>query len=79
MAAESVEPGSMDELVRVAVLALRYQGAPKAVLAHDMSTAGLSPVRIAQLIDTSPNAVSQYKRQPRPQWPKKEDKENTNG
>lgn len=61
----------MDELVRVAALALRYLGAPKAVLAHDLSNAGLQPARIAELIDSSANAVSQYKRAPRPQWPAK--------
>jgi hypothetical protein len=65
----TVEPGSVEELTRIAVLFLKYRGAPKAVLAHDLSDAGLTPARIAELIGTSPNAVSQYKRQPRPSWP----------
>jgi hypothetical protein len=64
-----VEPGSVDELTRIAVLFLKYRGAPKAVLAHDLSEVGLAPARIAELIGTTPNAVSQYKRQPRPDWP----------
>jgi hypothetical protein len=64
-----VDPGSIDELVRVAVLFLRYQGVPKGTLAHDLSDAGLAPARIAELIGSTPNAVSQYKRAARPPWP----------
>jgi hypothetical protein len=65
----TVEPGTIDELVRIAVLFLKYQGAPKGALAHDLSNAGLAPARIAELIGPSPNAVSQYKRAARPPWP----------
>lgn len=65
----TVDPGSVDELVRIAVLFLKYQGAPKGTLAHDLSDAGFTPARIAELIGTTPNAVSQYKRSARPAWP----------
>lgn len=65
-----VEVGSVDELTRVAGLFLRYQDIPRAVLIHDLSDAGLSPARIALLIGTTPNAVSQAKRKKRPKWPK---------
>jgi hypothetical protein len=68
-AGQSVEPGTVDELVRVAVLFLKYQGAPQGALVHDLSAAGLAPARIAALIGTTRNTVSQYKRQPRPPWP----------
>jgi hypothetical protein len=65
-----VEPGSVDELVRIAGLFLRYQDIPRAVLVHDLSDAGLSPARIAMLIGSTPNSVSQAKRKKRPKWPK---------
>jgi hypothetical protein len=68
-ATDSIEPGSVDELVRVAVLLLKYQGAPQGALVHDLSAAGLAPARIAALIGTTRNTVSQYKRSPRPRWP----------
>ena len=64
-----VEPGSVEELTRLFALFLKYQGVPLGVLAHDLSTAGLSPSRVAELIHTTPNAVSQAKRKPRPKWP----------
>jgi hypothetical protein len=64
-----VEPGSVDELVRVLALALRYQGVPQGVLVHDLTDAGLAPSRIAVLLGTTPNTVSQQKRQKRPKWP----------
>ena len=67
--ATSVEPGSVDELVRVMALFLKYQGAPQGALVHDLSKAGLTPGRIAELILTSANTVSQQKRQKRPVWP----------
>jgi hypothetical protein len=35
--APAVEPGSIDELVRIIALALRYQGAPQGALVHDLS------------------------------------------
>jgi hypothetical protein len=69
--APKVEPGSIDELVCVLVLQLRYSGAPQGALAHDLSALGLSPSRIAELLDTSANTVSQQKRKKRPQWPPK--------
>jgi hypothetical protein len=64
-----VEPGSIDELVRVAVLFLKYQGAPQGALVHDLTTAGLEPSRIAELLGTTANTVSQQKRKKRPKWP----------
>jgi hypothetical protein len=64
-----VEPGSIDELVRVAALALKYQGVPQGVLVHDLSDAGFVPSRIAVLLGTTPNTVSQQKRAKRPKWP----------
>jgi hypothetical protein len=68
-AATKTEPGTIDELVRVMVLFLKYQGAPQGALVHDLSNAGLTPARIAELIQTSANSVSQQKRQKRPVWP----------
>jgi hypothetical protein len=79
MPTEQVEAGSLDELIRIAALALRYQGAPKAVIAHDLSKAGLPPARIADLIDSTSNAVSQYKRAPRPEWPSRRAEADGNG
>lgn len=67
-----VEPGSVDELVRVVALALKYQGVPQGVLVHDLSDAGLAPARIALLLGTTPNTVSQQKRAKRPKWPSPE-------
>lgn len=64
-----VEPGSIDELAHLLALFLKYQGVPQAVLVQDLSKAGLSPSRIASLILTTPNTVSQQKRQKRPDWP----------
>jgi len=64
-----VEPGSADELSRILALTLKYQ-VPQAVLVHDLSKQGLSPRRIAELLGTSPNTVSQAKRQKHPKWPK---------
>ena len=66
---KEVEPGSVDELVRVFALMLRYQGAPQVVLVHDLTKAGLKPTRIAELLGTTPNTVSQQKREKRPDWP----------
>jgi hypothetical protein len=67
-----VEPGSVDELTRVISLALRYQGIPQGVLVHDLSDAGVPVGRIATLLNTTNNTVSQQKRKKRPAWPKKE-------
>jgi hypothetical protein len=67
----TVEPGSIDELAHLLVLFLKYQGVPQGVLVHDLSKAGLSPTRIASLILTTPNTVSQQKRAERPDWPPK--------
>lgn len=64
-----VDPGSVDELVRVAVLFLKYQGAPQGALVHDLTAAGLAPARIAELLGTTANTVSQQKRDKRPNWP----------
>jgi predicted transcriptional regulator len=40
------------------------------VLVHDMSDAGFTPKRVADLLGTTPNTVSQTKRKARPKWPK---------
>lgn len=66
-----VDPGSVDELTRIVALTLKYQGIPQGVLVHDMSSAGLAPSRIAELLLTTPNTVSQAKRSKRPKWPPK--------
>jgi hypothetical protein len=63
------EPGSIDELVRVAVLFLKYQRAPQGAMVHDLTAAGLAPTRIAELLGTTPNTFSQQKREKRPKWP----------
>jgi hypothetical protein len=66
-----VQSGSIDELARILTLLLKYQGAPQGALALDLSKAGLTPARIASLILTTPNTVSQQKREKRPEWPPK--------
>jgi hypothetical protein len=68
-AAAGVEVGSVDELTRMLALTLKYE-VPQGVLVHDLSKAGFSPTRIAQLHGTTPNSVSQAKRAKRPKWPK---------
>lgn len=67
-----VEPGSVDELTRIIALALRYQGVPEGALVHDLTDLGVPVGRIALLLNTSGNNVSQKKRRARPEWPKKE-------
>lgn len=67
----AVQPGSVDELAHILALFLKYEGAPQGALVHDLSKAGLSPGRIASLILTTPNTVSQQKRAKRPDWPPK--------
>jgi hypothetical protein len=67
----SVVPGSIDELIRMIALQLRYQGAPQGALVHDLSNLGLAPARIAELLGTSANTVSQQKRKARPSWQQK--------
>jgi hypothetical protein len=69
--ADPIEPGSIDELARVMVLHLRYQGAPQGALVHDLSGLGLTPTRTGELLGTSANTVSQQKRKKRPDWPPK--------
>lgn len=64
-----IEPGSIDELTRVMLLLLRYVGASQGALVHDLTKLGLQPGRIAELLGTSPNTVSQQKREKRPAWP----------
>ncbi len=64
-----VEPGTVDELVRMLAITLRYQGIPQGALVHDLSDAGFTPTRIALLLGTTPNTVSQQKRAKRPKWP----------
>jgi hypothetical protein len=71
----SVEPGTVDELVRVMVLGFRYAGAPQGALVHDLSKLGLEPARIAELLSTTANTVSQQKRKKRPEWPMKKSAE----
>lgn len=65
----TVEPGSVDELTRLFAVFLKYQGAPQAALVHDLTRAGIGVARIAELLQTTPNTVSQAKRQARPKWP----------
>lgn len=65
---EEVQPGSVDELTRIVALHMRYQGIPQGVLVHDMSDAGIPVGRIAKLLNTTPNTVSQQKRKARPKW-----------
>ena len=67
----AVEPKSIDELAHLLALFLKYQGVPQVVLVHDLTKAGLTPARIASLILTTPNTVSQQKREKRPEWPPK--------
>jgi hypothetical protein len=67
--APEIEPGTVDELTRMLALTLKYE-VPQGVLVHDLSNAGFTPKRIAELLGTSPNTVSQTKRQKRPKWPK---------
>jgi DNA-binding CsgD family transcriptional regulator len=38
------------------------------VLVHDLSGLGFGPARIADLLGTTPNTVSQQKRAARPKW-----------
>jgi hypothetical protein len=64
-----VEAGSVDELTRMLALTLKYE-VPQGVLVHDLSKAGFSPKRIAELLGTTANTVSQAKRAKRPKWPK---------
>jgi hypothetical protein len=66
-----VVQGSTDELAHLLALFLKYQGVPQRVLVHDLTKAGLTPTRIASLILTTPNTVSQEKRAKRPVWPPK--------
>jgi DNA-binding NarL/FixJ family response regulator len=70
-AKEAPEPGSLDEFARVAVLFMRYQGAPQRVLIHDLLKLGLQPARIAELLGTTSGTVRNEKREKRPGWPPK--------
>lgn len=67
--AKQVESGSVDELTRLLAIQLKYSGVPQGALVHDLTAAGLEPARIAELIHTTRNTVSQQKRKPRPAWP----------
>jgi hypothetical protein len=69
--ASAVDPGSVDELVRVMVLGLRYAGAPQGALVHDLSKLGLGPARIAELLGAKATTVRQQKTEKRPVWPPK--------
>jgi predicted transcriptional regulator len=40
-------------------------------MVHDLSKLGLAPARIAELLGTTANTVSQQKRKARPAWPPK--------
>ncbi len=70
-AVAEVETGSVDELTRILALSLRYQDIPQGVLVHDMIELGIPVGRVATLIGTTPNTVSQQKRKKRPVWPSK--------
>ena len=63
-----LEVGGVDELVWLIALDLRYRGIPQGVLVHDLSGLGFSPSRIAELLGTTSNTVSQQKRSARPKW-----------
>lgn len=67
---DGVAPGSVDELTRVLLLALRYTGAPQGALVHDLAKLGIQPTRIADLLGASADSVRAQKRQRRPEWPK---------
>ena len=67
-ASEIVEPGSVDELARIIVLALRYMGVPQGTLVHDLSALGLKAPRIATLLATKRTSVNAQKSQKRPEW-----------
>jgi hypothetical protein len=67
----AVEPGSIDELVRIIALARRYLGAPQGTMVHDLSKLGLEPARIAGMPSTTANTLGQQKRQKHPAWPPK--------
>jgi len=69
--AVAVEPGSVDELVRVTLLGFRYEGAPQGALVHDLSKIGLEPARIAELLGAKAATVRQQKAEKRPVWPQK--------
>lgn len=66
MAFESEEAVVLNEIVGLLALQLRYSGIPQGVLVHDLSDFGIQPKRIAELLGTTPNTVSQQKRRPRP-------------
>lgn len=66
---EPVEPASVDELCCLLALFLRYTGAPQGAMVHDLSKLGMQPARIAVLLGTTANTVSQQKRKARPRWP----------
>jgi hypothetical protein len=70
---EPVAPGSVDELARVLLLQIRYQGVPQGTLVHDLSKLGLGPARIAELLGAKAATVRQQKTQKRPVWPPKAD------
>lgn len=65
---QSVEPGSVDELARIIVLAMRYMGVPQGTLVHDLSALGLKAPRIAALLATKRTSVNAQKSQKRPEW-----------
>lgn len=65
----AVQPGSLDEIARILVLQLRYQGAPQGALVHDLSKLGLAPARIAELLGAKAATVRQQKTEKRPAWP----------
>jgi hypothetical protein len=67
----ALQPASIDELAHLLTLFMKYQGVPQVVLVHDLTKAGLMPGRIASLILTTRNTVSQQKREKRPEWPPK--------
>jgi hypothetical protein len=70
-APSTVEPGSVDELVRIIALQLRYLGAPQGALVHDLSKLGFAPARIAEVLGARASTVRQQKTEKRPNWPPK--------
>lgn len=67
----TVEPGTVDELIRITVLGFRYAGAPQGALVHDLTKLGLEPARIAELLGAKASTVRQQKTEKRPAWPPK--------
>lgn len=69
-AANEVEPGSTDELARILLLWMRYNGVPQGALVHDLTALGMTSSRVAQLLGVESGSVRAQKSQKRPKWPR---------